>query len=129
MDLPELWKEQRGRLRRQQAGLRTPVLVPRTSVKQRTAVTGPGWGYIRPGHHRSLIVTFQLVDKSSIGAYQFDRYADSLFICHNGGRIEGSVIKFGFKIKVRNGMVVDNLMFMAGNRVEAEHKVKQIYRR
>lgn len=26
-------------------------------------------------------------------------------------------------------MVVDNLMFMARNRIEAEHKVKQIYRR
>jgi hypothetical protein len=37
------------------------------------------------------------------------------------------VIKFGFKIKTRSGTVVDNLMFAARDRVEAERKVTQIY--
>lgn len=37
------------------------------------------------------------------------------------------MIKFGFKIKTRNGMVVDNLIVAAPNRVEAERKLTQIY--
>ena len=37
------------------------------------------------------------------------------------------MIKFGFKIKTRSGTVVDNLMFAARDRVEAERKVAQIY--
>jgi len=37
------------------------------------------------------------------------------------------VIKFGFKIKTRSGTVVDNLMFAARDRLEAERKVNQIY--
>lgn len=37
------------------------------------------------------------------------------------------MIKFGFKIKTRGGTVVDNLMFVARDRIEAEHKVTQIY--
>lgn len=37
------------------------------------------------------------------------------------------MIKFGFKIKTRGGTVVDNLMFTARDRVEAERKVAQIY--
>jgi hypothetical protein len=37
------------------------------------------------------------------------------------------VIKFGFKIKTRSGTVVDNLMFAARDRVDAERKVTQIY--
>lgn len=37
------------------------------------------------------------------------------------------MIKFGFKIKTRSGTVVDNLMFAARDRVEAERKVTQIY--
>jgi hypothetical protein len=39
------------------------------------------------------------------------------------------VIKFGFKIKTRGGMVVDNLQVSARDRAEAEHKVNQIYHR
>jgi hypothetical protein len=39
------------------------------------------------------------------------------------------VIKFGFKIKTRGGMVVDNLQGAARDRAEAEHKVGQIYHR
>ena len=35
--------------------------------------------------------------------------------------------KFGFKIKTRGGMVVENLMVSARDRVEAERKVTQIY--
>lgn len=37
------------------------------------------------------------------------------------------MIKFGFKIKTRGGMVVDNLMVAAENRAEAERKIFQIY--
>ena len=37
------------------------------------------------------------------------------------------MIKFGFKIKTRSGTVVENLMFAARDRVEAERKVTQIY--
>lgn len=37
------------------------------------------------------------------------------------------MIKFGFKIKTRGGMVVDSLMVAANNRTEAEHKIFQIY--
>jgi hypothetical protein len=39
------------------------------------------------------------------------------------------VIKFGFKIKTRSGTVVDNLMFAARDRADAERKVAQIYQR
>jgi len=39
------------------------------------------------------------------------------------------VIKFGFKIKTRGGMVVDNLQVTARDRTEAERKVMQIYQR
>ena len=37
------------------------------------------------------------------------------------------MIKFGFKIKTRSGTVVDNLMFAARDRADAERKVTQIY--
>ena len=37
------------------------------------------------------------------------------------------MIKFGFKIKTRSGTVVDNLIFAARDRVDAERKVTQIY--
>ena len=39
------------------------------------------------------------------------------------------MIKFGFKIKTRGGMVVDNLQIAARDRAEAERKVAQIYQR
>ena len=39
------------------------------------------------------------------------------------------MIKFGFKIKTRGGMVVDNLQIAARDRPEAERKVGQIYHR
>jgi hypothetical protein len=39
------------------------------------------------------------------------------------------VIKFGFKIKTRGGMVVDDLQIAACDRAEAERKVGQIYHR
>jgi hypothetical protein len=39
------------------------------------------------------------------------------------------VIKFGFKIKTRGGMLVDNLQVAARDRAEAERKVTQIYHR
>lgn len=39
------------------------------------------------------------------------------------------MIKFGFKIRTRGGMVVDNLQIGASDRAEAERKVGQIYQR
>lgn len=39
------------------------------------------------------------------------------------------MIKFGFKIKTRGGMIVDNLMVAARDRAEAERKIMQIYHR
>jgi len=39
------------------------------------------------------------------------------------------MIKFGFKIRTRSGTVVDNLMFAARDRADAERKVEQIYQR
>ena len=38
-----------------------------------------------------------------------------------------AVIKFGFRIKTRGGMIVDNLTVAARDRAEAERKVTQIY--
>ena len=37
------------------------------------------------------------------------------------------MLKFGFKIRTRGGMVVDNLVVTARDRAEAEHKIHQIY--
>ncbi len=37
------------------------------------------------------------------------------------------MIKFGFKIKTRGGMIVDSLMVAARDRAQAEAKVTQIY--
>lgn len=39
------------------------------------------------------------------------------------------MVKFGFRIKTRGGMVVDNLQIAARDRDEAERKVAQIYHR
>ena len=39
------------------------------------------------------------------------------------------MVKFGFKIRTRGGMVVDNLQIGATDRAEAERKVGQIYQR
>jgi hypothetical protein len=39
------------------------------------------------------------------------------------------VLKFGFKIRTRGGMTVDNLQIAARDRAEAERKVAQIYHR
>ena len=39
------------------------------------------------------------------------------------------MIKFGFKIKTRGGMLVDNLQIGGRDRAEAEQKVTQIYQR
>ncbi|MFN7085002.1 MAG: hypothetical protein ACK4N4_00065 [Burkholderiales bacterium] len=35
--------------------------------------------------------------------------------------------KYGFKIRTRGGMVVENLMVQARDRTEAENKIGQIY--
>ena len=37
------------------------------------------------------------------------------------------MVKFGFRIKTRGGMIVDSLMIAARDRAEAERKVNQIY--
>jgi hypothetical protein len=37
------------------------------------------------------------------------------------------MLKFGFRIRTRGGMVVDNLLVSARDREEAEHKILQIY--
>ncbi len=36
--------------------------------------------------------------------------------------------KFGFRIKTRGGMVVENLMVQARDQAEAENRIRQIYR-
>ncbi len=38
-----------------------------------------------------------------------------------------AMIKFGFKIKTRDGMVIDNLMVIARDRADAGRKIAQIY--
>ena len=38
------------------------------------------------------------------------------------------MFKFGFRIKTRGGMTVDNLQIAARDRADAEKKVMQIYR-
>ncbi|MBI2295499.1 MAG: hypothetical protein HYU76_05575 [Betaproteobacteria bacterium] len=35
--------------------------------------------------------------------------------------------KYGFRIRTRSGMVVENLTVQARDRAEAEHKLKQVY--
>jgi hypothetical protein len=37
------------------------------------------------------------------------------------------MIKYGFKIRTRGGMVVENLQVQARDRAEAERKINQIY--
>lgn len=36
--------------------------------------------------------------------------------------------KYGFRIRTRTGMVVENLQVHARDRAEAEHKINQVYR-
>jgi hypothetical protein len=38
------------------------------------------------------------------------------------------MMKFGFKIRTRGGMVVDNLMIPGRDQADAEKKLQQIYR-
>lgn len=37
------------------------------------------------------------------------------------------LIKFGFRIRTRGGMMVENLMVQARDRDEAENRIRQIY--
>ena len=39
------------------------------------------------------------------------------------------MVKFGFKIRTRGGMLVENLLIAARDRAEAERKIMQIYQR
>jgi hypothetical protein len=50
-----------------------------------------------------------------------------MIICHRTLADATNVIKYGFKIKTRSGTVVDNLVFAARDRADAERKVTQIY--
>jgi len=36
--------------------------------------------------------------------------------------------KYGFRIRTRTGMIVENLNVMARDRSEADHKLRQVYR-
>lgn len=38
------------------------------------------------------------------------------------------MIKFGFRIRTRGGMIVENLLVQARNHDEAETRIRQIYR-
>lgn len=40
----------------------------------------------------------------------------------------GTTVKYGFKIRTRGGMVVDNLTIPGRDQAEAERKLQQIYR-
>jgi hypothetical protein len=46
---------------------------------------------------------------------------------HGSSTDTRGMIKYGFKVRTRSGMVVDNLTFAARDRSEAERKVTQIY--
>jgi hypothetical protein len=35
--------------------------------------------------------------------------------------------KFGFKIRTRNGLIVDNLLIQARDQDDAEHRLRQMY--
>lgn len=39
------------------------------------------------------------------------------------------MIKFGFRIRTKNGLQVDNLAIQARDQAEAEHKLRQMYHR
>lgn len=44
------------------------------------------------------------------------------------GREQRVMVKYGFKIRTRGGMVVDNLTIPGRDQQEAERKLQQIYR-
>jgi len=48
-----------------------------------------------------------------------------LLASHHGGR---GMMKFGFKIRTRSGLVVDNLLIPGKDQADAERKLIQIYR-
>lgn len=50
-----------------------------------------------------------------------------LLVSHNGSRGIG-MMKFGFKIRTRSGLVVDNLLIPGKDQDDAERKLTQIYR-
>jgi hypothetical protein len=43
------------------------------------------------------------------------------------GSAMGSLQKYGFRIKTRNGLILDNLTVQARDRTEAERRITQIY--
>ena len=54
------------------------------------------------------------------------------YIClnrlHEGGFVASSVIiKFGFRIRTRSGLIVDNLLIHARDEADAERKLRQMY--
>lgn len=48
-----------------------------------------------------------------------------LLASHHGGR---GMTKFGFKIRTRSGLVVDNLLIPGKDQADAQRKLNQIYR-
>lgn len=48
-----------------------------------------------------------------------------LLASHHGGR---AMMKYGFKIRTRSGLVVDNLLIPGKDQADAERKLNQIYR-
>jgi hypothetical protein len=48
-----------------------------------------------------------------------------LLATHHGSR---GMMKFGFKIRTRSGLVVDNLLIPGKDQADAERKLTQIYR-
>ena len=50
-----------------------------------------------------------------------------LLASHNGSRGIG-MMKYGFKIRTRSGLVVDNLLIPGKDQADAERKLTQIYR-
>ena len=48
-----------------------------------------------------------------------------LLASHHGSR---GMTKFGFKIRTRSGLVVDNLLIPGKDQADAERKLNQIYR-
>ena len=48
-----------------------------------------------------------------------------LLASHYGGR---GMMKYGFKIRTRSGLVVDNLLIPGKDQADAERKLNQIYR-
>lgn len=53
----------------------------------------------------------------------------SLKRLNEGGFVASSaIIKYGFRIRTRSGLIVDNLLIHGKDEVDAERKLRQMYR-